>query len=381
MDAFSAQAALMQQCAIMQQCAMMQQSMTGQDSTAASSTASLSTSSHVVPDGSHLTPAEKARLTVQAKKKLRADKDEKVTTVFVGGLRKSTSEDKVAAHFAKFGQVENVDIKRLPDGTSRGFAFVKFQEKEAVDKVIEARSSHMIDNKWVAVRPHGGSEFNAQKSAETEKAVASRANERGRELEEGDAPQEDYEDKWSEKYLSMAAQVGAMQKDKNESVSAAQALEMFGNSAGAPGSTTSMAAGMPGMGMGMATGMPGMSMGMGMPAMGMMNMMGMMGVMNPMMGMMNGMNPMMGMMAAMRQQGAMGMGMPDMQQGSMGTEGGDATGGCFMPGMNPMMAMMAMRQQGMMGSGPQEPREALREEARRERKSVTVIFVGTGAAD
>merc|ERR1719362_2614272 len=198
---------------------------------------------------------------------------------------------------------------------------------EAVDKVIEARSSHMIDNKWVAVRPHGGSEFNAQKSAETEKAVASRANERGRELEEGDAPQEDYEDKWSEKYLSMAAQVGAMQKDKNESVSAAQALEMFGNSAGAPGSTTSMAAGMPGMGMGMATGMPGMSMGIGMPAMGMMNMMGMMGVMNP------------------------GMGMPDMQQGSMGTEGGDATGGCFMPGMNPMMAMMAMRQQGMMGSG------------------------------
>merc|ERR1719433_834914 len=160
---------------------------------------------------------------VQYKKKLRAEKDEKVTTVFVGGLRKSTSEDKVVAHFAKFGQVDNVDIKRLPDGTSRGFAFVKFMEKEAVDKVIEARSSHMIDNKWVAVRPHGGSEFNAQKTAETEKAVASRARDRDKDAEDADANQEDYEDKWSEKYLTIAAQVGAMQKDnKSDSVSTSQ---------------------------------------------------------------------------------------------------------------------------------------------------------------
>jgi hypothetical protein len=27
--------------------------------------------------------------------------------------------------------VEHVDIKRLPDGTSRGFAFVKFSDTEA----------------------------------------------------------------------------------------------------------------------------------------------------------------------------------------------------------------------------------------------------------
>ena len=27
-------------------------------------------------------------------------------------------------------QVESVDIKRLPDGSSRGFAFVKFADKE-----------------------------------------------------------------------------------------------------------------------------------------------------------------------------------------------------------------------------------------------------------
>ena len=31
-----------------------------------------------------------------------------VTTVFVGGLRKSTTEDKVAGHFAKYGQAWHV---------------------------------------------------------------------------------------------------------------------------------------------------------------------------------------------------------------------------------------------------------------------------------
>merc|ERR1712129_388729 len=126
---------------------------------------------------------------------------------------------------------------------------------------------------------------------------------------------------------------------------------MGGNSAGAPGSMACMGAAMPSMVM---------------PAMGMMNMMGMMGAMNPcMMGMMAGMNPMMGMMAAMRPPAMMGMGMPDMQQGSTGTAdggtgvagGGDtnlgATGGCFMPGMNPMMGMMAMRPPCTMGAGMQ----------------------------
>lgn len=49
-----------------------------------------------------------------------------------------------------------MDIKRLPDGTSRGFAFVKFSDTEAVEKVIDAHAKHMIDNKWVEVKRHDG---------------------------------------------------------------------------------------------------------------------------------------------------------------------------------------------------------------------------------
>ena len=62
-------------------------------------------------------------------------KEGREDTIFVGGLRKSTIEDKVAAHFAKFGQVTSVEIKKQPDGTSRGFCFVTF-----ADKAMSARN-------------------------------------------------------------------------------------------------------------------------------------------------------------------------------------------------------------------------------------------------
>lgn len=206
-------------------------------------------------------------------------KDDKQTTVFVGGLRKTTCEDKVIAHFSKFGQVDSVDIKHLPDGTSRGFAFVKFADMKSVDKVIEAQSSHMIDNKWVAVRPHGGSEFTAQNNAEKDQvAKASAAREEHAKVMDQSSTANS-EQEWSEKYLSAAAQIAAMQGD--ESGGNAQAAN---------------------------------------PMAGMMNQMGgMMG--NPMM------NPMMGMMGNAMGGGGAGMGANPMAGGANG-------------GMNPMMQMM-----------------------------------------
>merc|ERR1711879_469371 len=105
--------------------------------------------------------------------------------------------------------------------------------------------------------------------------------------EEANAQGEDYEDKWSEKYLTIAAQVGAMQKDdKGDGVSATQALDMLDGG----GNANAMQMGCMPMGMN-----PMMMMGMMNPMMGMMN--PMMGMMNPMRGMMN---PMMGMMGMMR---------------------------------------------------------------------------------
>ncbi|CAJ1402681.1 unnamed protein product [Effrenium voratum] len=157
---------------------------------------------------------KQARFEAVVTRKTTAKDAEKVTTVFVGGLRKSTSEDKVIGHFAKYGQVDSVDIKRLPDGSSRGFAFVKFNDKESVDKVIEAKANHMIDNKWVAVRPHGGSAFQAAQHAERAKDMVQR--EKDKKESEGPATQDDYEEKWSEKYLQQAASLQDSREEEED---------------------------------------------------------------------------------------------------------------------------------------------------------------------
>merc|ERR1719458_2226198 len=132
-------------------------------------------------------------------KLVRRKQKDNANVVFVGGLRKTTEEDRVCAHFAKFGQVEHVDIKRLPDGTSRGFAFIKFADVDAIDKVIEAHAKHMIDNKWVEVKRHDGMAACAgmtsslQKKTEEEVPAATK--------EEEPQDQEALGEKWSEQYL------------------------------------------------------------------------------------------------------------------------------------------------------------------------------------
>merc|ERR1719353_2057587 len=120
-------------------------------------------------------PKENLQKVANMQKLVRKKEKENVNVVFVGGLRKTTEEDRVTAHFAKFGQVEHVDIKRLPDGTSRGFAFVKFADADSVERVIDAHAKHMIDNKWVEVRrrdsmaAHAGrTSSSAQKEKEKE---------------------------------------------------------------------------------------------------------------------------------------------------------------------------------------------------------------------
>ncbi|CAE7555316.1 CELF4 [Symbiodinium sp. CCMP2592] len=126
--------------------------------------------------------------------------------IFVGGLRKTTEEDRVTAHFAKFGQVEQVDIKRLPDGTSRGFAFVKFSDHDAVEKVIDAHAKHMIDNKWVEVKRHDGIAASAGLTTSMQKATEEPE-------EEAEPPGEEFAEKWSEQYLAMASKLAENEKD------------------------------------------------------------------------------------------------------------------------------------------------------------------------
>uniref|UniRef100_A0A6T1HGT2 RRM domain-containing protein n=1 Tax=Alexandrium monilatum TaxID=311494 RepID=A0A6T1HGT2_9DINO len=171
------------------------------------------------------TGAGESKLAKYQKLVRRKQKDN-ANVVFVGGLRKTTEEDRVCAHFAKFGQVEHVDIKRLPDGTSRGFAFIKFADIEAVDKVIEAHAKHMIDNKWVEVKRHDGMAACAGMASSLQKKVE----------EETPAPkepnQEDWSEQWSEQYLAMASQLGQMQQQQQGPGGSGDPASMIANMMG-----------------------------------------------------------------------------------------------------------------------------------------------------
>jgi RNA recognition motif-containing protein len=67
-----------------------------------------------------------------------------VKKIFVGGLKKDITNEDLAEYFGKYGNVTDAQIVIAKDtNTSRGFAFVTFDDTDSVDKVILARP-HLI---------------------------------------------------------------------------------------------------------------------------------------------------------------------------------------------------------------------------------------------
>ncbi|THD20302.1 Heterogeneous nuclear ribonucleoprotein A2 [Fasciola gigantica] len=75
-----------------------------------------------------------------------------VKKIFVGGLKKDVTNEDLAEYFGKYGNVTDATIVVAKDtNTSRGFAFVTFDDTDSVDKVILARP-HMIGGHKADVR-------------------------------------------------------------------------------------------------------------------------------------------------------------------------------------------------------------------------------------
>lgn len=77
------------------------------------------------------------------------DEDEKFK-IIVRHLNYKTTEDTVGEHFAQYGAVRTVNIKKDPDGSSRGFGFVVFESEESLSAAI-AKENQRLDNHDVIV--------------------------------------------------------------------------------------------------------------------------------------------------------------------------------------------------------------------------------------
>lgn len=57
--------------------------------------------------------------------------------LFVGQLSSDITKEDLENYFSQFGTIENVTIKYdVPGGRARGFAFILFDEKDSIDKVL-----------------------------------------------------------------------------------------------------------------------------------------------------------------------------------------------------------------------------------------------------
>eukprot|EP00927_Polykrikos_kofoidii_P021811 TRINITY_DN20544_c0_g1_i2.p2 TRINITY_DN20544_c0_g1~~TRINITY_DN20544_c0_g1_i2.p2 ORF type:complete len:596 (-),score=76.35 TRINITY_DN20544_c0_g1_i2:2604-4391(-) len=91
--------------------------------------------------------------------------DSKRLTLFVGGLKKDTNDEKLRQHFSQYGEVTRADVIRNVDGTSRGFGFVKFVTEEEIDRCMKAKFDHILDGQWVNVKVSDPNRADAGKNA------------------------------------------------------------------------------------------------------------------------------------------------------------------------------------------------------------------------
>jgi len=80
-------------------------------------------------------------------------KPEDERKLFVGGLTWDTTSDDLREYFSKFGQILDCSIKHDPTtGRSRGFAFLVFDRKEIVEKIL-SHNEHFVKGRKVDPKP------------------------------------------------------------------------------------------------------------------------------------------------------------------------------------------------------------------------------------
>ncbi|KAK3005957.1 hypothetical protein RJ639_017660 [Escallonia herrerae] len=73
--------------------------------------------------------------------------------VFVGGLSRNVSEEKIREVFSTCGEVKEVRLIKDQKGTLKGFCFVRFATKEAAEFAVKEKSGLVLDGKQIGVLP------------------------------------------------------------------------------------------------------------------------------------------------------------------------------------------------------------------------------------
>ena len=94
-------------------------------------------------------------------------KPEDERKLFVGGLTWDTTQEDLREYFSSFGNIADCSIKHDPStGRSRGFAFLVFDSKDIVEKIL-SQSDHFVRGRKVDPKPAhrrstaGGNQMNA----------------------------------------------------------------------------------------------------------------------------------------------------------------------------------------------------------------------------
>jgi RNA recognition motif-containing protein len=73
--------------------------------------------------------------------------------LFVGQLSSDITKEDLQKYFSKFGTIEDVTIKYdVPGGRARGFAFILFDDKESIQKVLNVQL-HTINQCQIDPKP------------------------------------------------------------------------------------------------------------------------------------------------------------------------------------------------------------------------------------
>merc|ERR1711981_1311509 len=101
--------------------------------------------------------------------------DANTCALIVLGLPWAAKEEDIRDYFEAYGELMMIRLRKKDNGTSKGFAFVRFKDVEVQNKVLLTR--HMIKDRWCDVKVPESQELKNSKAAASCKIFVARLSE------------------------------------------------------------------------------------------------------------------------------------------------------------------------------------------------------------